>query len=172
MLSFEKFKNSIHIFFKNTFFPSSLIEWDNLDSNIRNLVNISTFENTLLSFILSTENSVFNLHNQKKKKKKSNYWLDCALVLVTSLIIDLGMNFKMHLILFSSWGNDIESTCYYYIRRWTHYSNERVTLTDKMRYIIEDILNQSDELLAQGLILGDSRQYWILKFLSRIYLGK
>ena len=40
-----------HNFYKNYFFPSSIIEWNNLDPNLLNSENFGIFKNNLLEFI-------------------------------------------------------------------------------------------------------------------------
>ena len=40
-----------HNFFKNSFFPSAVIEWNNLDPNLRNSKSISAFKEKILDFI-------------------------------------------------------------------------------------------------------------------------
>ena len=40
-----------HNFFKNPFFPSAIIEWNNLDPNLRNSKSISVFKEKILNFI-------------------------------------------------------------------------------------------------------------------------
>ena len=36
-----------HNFFKNSFFPSTIIKWNNLDPNLKNADNYGTFKNTI-----------------------------------------------------------------------------------------------------------------------------
>ena len=38
-----------HNFFKNSFFPSAIIEWNNLDPNLRNSKSISVFKEKIIS---------------------------------------------------------------------------------------------------------------------------
>ena len=52
--------NVKHDFFKNTFFPSTIIEWNKLDWEIKNSENIVTFKKRILSFIKPSANSTFN----------------------------------------------------------------------------------------------------------------
>ena len=54
-----------HTFFKNSFFPSTIIEWNNLDHNIRNSSSFNVFRNSILKFIRPSPNSLFNSHNPK-----------------------------------------------------------------------------------------------------------
>ena len=52
--------NVKHNFYKNYFFPSSIIEWNNLDPNLRNSENFGIFKNNILEFIRPKPNSFFN----------------------------------------------------------------------------------------------------------------
>ena len=40
-----------HNFFKNSFFPSTIIEWNNLDPTLRNSKSFANFKNSILKFI-------------------------------------------------------------------------------------------------------------------------
>ena len=57
-----------HNFFRNSFFPSALIEWNKLDLNIRNSESLNIFKKTLLNFIRPSGSTVFNCHNSKGVK--------------------------------------------------------------------------------------------------------
>ena len=52
-----------HKFFKNSFFPSAIIEWNNLDPNLRNSDTYGASKNTILEFIRPSPNNVFESHN-------------------------------------------------------------------------------------------------------------
>ena len=54
-----------HNFFKNYFFPSAIIEWNNLDPNLRNSNSISVFKEKILNFIRLFPNSFFDIQNPK-----------------------------------------------------------------------------------------------------------
>ena len=54
-----------HNFFKNSFFPSTVIEWNRLDPNLRSATSLSVFKKNLLKFVRSLPKSVFNCHNCK-----------------------------------------------------------------------------------------------------------
>ena len=54
-----------HSFLKNFFFPPTILEWNNLDQNIRNSSNLNIFRNEILKFIRPTADNVFNSHNPK-----------------------------------------------------------------------------------------------------------
>ena len=55
--------NVKHNFFKNSFFPSSVIEWNNLDKSIRSSESLALFKESILQFIRPTPNRTFNCHN-------------------------------------------------------------------------------------------------------------
>ena len=63
--------NVKHDIFKNTFFPSTIIEWNKLDWKIKNSESIETFEKRILSFIRPSPNSTFNCHNLRGIKPLS-----------------------------------------------------------------------------------------------------
>ena len=54
-----------HNFFKNSFFQSTVIEWNKLDPNLRSITSLSVSKKNLLKFIRPSPNSVFNCHNCK-----------------------------------------------------------------------------------------------------------
>ena len=47
----------------NPYFPSTIIEWNKLDSNIRNSKALNIFKSEILKFIRPTGNSIFGCHN-------------------------------------------------------------------------------------------------------------
>ena len=60
--------NIKHNFFKNTFFPSIIIEWNKLDTAIRNSTSFNSFKESILKFIRPAPNSIFQCHNPKRMK--------------------------------------------------------------------------------------------------------
>ena len=52
-------------FFKNTFFPSAIIEWNKLDLAIRNAESLGIFKSNILKFFRPTPRSFFNCYNHK-----------------------------------------------------------------------------------------------------------
>ena len=48
---------------KNSFFASTISEWNNPDCKIRNSGRFSIFKKNLLNFIRPCANSIFNIHN-------------------------------------------------------------------------------------------------------------
>ena len=54
-----------HDVFKNTFFPSAIIEWNKLDPAIRNAESLGIFKSNILKFFRPTPRSFFNCYNHK-----------------------------------------------------------------------------------------------------------
>ena len=54
-----------HNFFKNSFFPSAIIEWNNLDHILRNSKSFVDFKNSILKFIRPSPSNVFNCSSHK-----------------------------------------------------------------------------------------------------------
>ena len=55
-----------HDFFENSFFPSTIKEWNNLDVHIRKSKSISIFKRNILKFIRPRPNNVYHCHNLKE----------------------------------------------------------------------------------------------------------
>ena len=53
--------NIKHNFYKNSFFPSLIIEWNNIDPKLRNWENFGIFKNHILKFIRPKPKSFLNL---------------------------------------------------------------------------------------------------------------
>ena len=60
--------NIRHNFFKNSFFPCAVIEWNKLDSRIRKVKSFIDFKKNILSFKRPKANSVFNCNSSKGLK--------------------------------------------------------------------------------------------------------
>ena len=50
---------------KTHFFPSTIIEWNNSDSTLRNSKSCVVFENSILKFIRHSTSNVFDCNNDK-----------------------------------------------------------------------------------------------------------
>ena len=52
-----------HNFYKNSFFPSTTIEWNNLDHDLRDTESYTLFRSSILKFIRPSPNSFYNFQN-------------------------------------------------------------------------------------------------------------
>ena len=50
-------------YFKNSFFPSAITEWNKLDCFVKNEDSFHVFKKHILNFIRPLPNSIFNIHN-------------------------------------------------------------------------------------------------------------
>ena len=57
-----------HSFFENAFFPSAIMEWNQLDREIQNTPSLYIFKKNILKFIKPTANSIINCQNLRSIK--------------------------------------------------------------------------------------------------------
>ena len=140
-----------HSFFKNSFFPTTIIEWNNLDHNIRNSSSFNIFRRIILRFIRPSANSFFNSHNPKGIK------------FITRLRLGLSHlrehkfkhSFQDSLNPFCSCGLDIESTGHYLLHCPT-YITERRTLLSTIENIDNNLLDVCEPVLIKTLLFGSN----------------
>ena len=143
--------NIKHNFYKNSFFPSSIIEWNNLDPKLRNSENLSTFKNNVLKFIRPKPNSFFNCCNLK------------GIRLITRLRLELShlrehkfkYNFQNCLNPLCSCGSSIESTSHFLLH-CPIFHDKRHTLLSTLNNIDPKILESNDSYLTQTLLFGST----------------
>ena len=112
-----------HNYFKNSFFPSTVIEWNKLDLNIRNSKNLTNFKGNILKFTRPSENSVFLCNNPKGIQLLS--WLRHGLIHLREHKFKHNFQDTFHLI--CNCGEDIEISCHYLLHCLL-YTNERLAL--------------------------------------------
>ena len=79
-----------HNFFKDSFFPAVISEWNSLDVNIRNSSSINVFKKELLKFIRPVPNSTYNINDSKGLTLQ-----DCGLDSVICVITNSGTTSKI-----------------------------------------------------------------------------
>ena len=112
-----------HDYFKNSFFPSAIIQWNILDLSLRNSKSISVFKEKMLNFIRPSPNSFFDCHNPKGIK------------LITRLRLGLSHlrehkfkhSFQDTINPLCNCGQDIESATHFFLH-CPFFINERRTL--------------------------------------------
>ena len=143
--------NVKHTFFKNSFFPSTVIEWNNLDKSIRSSESFVLFKKSILQFIRPTQNRTFNCHNPTGIK------------LITRLRLGLSHlrdhkfkhNFLDCLNPICCCGKDIETTLHYLLH-CPIFSDERLIFFNNIRSIDENVLSGSDPKISDTLLFGIS----------------
>ena len=142
--------NVKHDYFKIFFFPSTIIEWNNFDSNIRNSENLALFKKRILAFIRPSANSTFHCLNSN------------VLKLITRLRLGLS-HLRFHK-LKHSFQDTLNSICncgfvetnIHYLLLCPNFSNERLTLFNKLQSIDENILSKDDSNISKVLLFGDN----------------
>ena len=140
-----------HTFFRNSYFPSIVTEWNNLDKSIRNSESFSIFKKNILQFIRPSPNSIFNCHNPKGVK------------LLTRLRLGLSHlrdhkfkhSFQDSLNPICNCGTNVETTTHYLLH-CPLFSDERLILINNIRNIDNNILNLNDSRFSEVLLFGNS----------------
>ena len=142
----------LNIFFlKNSFFPSTVIEWNNLEKSIRSSEKFVLFKKSILQFIWPTPNRTFNCHRP------------IGIKLITRLGLGLihlrehkfKHNFLDCLNPICCCGKDIETTVHYLLH-CPIFSDERSIFLNNIRSIDENILSGSDSRISETLLFGIS----------------
>ena len=139
-----------HNFFKNTFFPSTILEWNKLDPYLRNSTSYKVFKNSILKLIRPSPNKIFQCHNPKGIK------------LVTRLRLGLSHlrehkfkhSFQDTLNPLCSCGVDIETTSHYFLHCPLFHA-ERSSLLNNIKEIDSAIFNRSDSVVTRILLYGN-----------------
>ena len=146
-IPFFKFR---HNFSQNSFFPSTIIEWNKLAPDLRNSDSFSAFKKSILNFIRPSPNSIFNCHNPK------------ALKFITRLRLGLSHlryhkfkhNFQDSLNPLCNCGLITETTSHYLLH-CPLFADERKTFLSNIKSINHKFLEQNDSTLTQTLLFGD-----------------
>ena len=142
---------SKHDFLKKLLFPSTIKEWNNLDPQIRKSKRNSIFKSNILKFRRLKPNNVYYCHNPK------------GIRLLTRLRLGLSHlrehkfkhSFQDCLNPLCFCGNEIETSTHYLLHCPT-YTNERMTLLNKIKSINCSILEFSDAVVTKILLFGDN----------------
>ena len=138
--------------FKYSFFPSTILEWNKLERKIRQSSTLLSFRNSLLKISRPVPKPVYNIHNPNSLK------------LLTRLRLGLSQlnehkfnqNFKDGVNSLCSCSLEVESVSHFYLH--CHYFTDiRKTLFHELRLVDENILNQSDNEIAEVILYGSSK---------------
>ena len=149
-----------HIFFRNSFFTSNAIEWNNLDLKKINSETFSTVKKTILKFIRPSWNSIFYCHSPNGIK------------LITRLKLGFSHfrehkfrhNFQDTFNPICSYGDDIETTIHYLLP-CPNYLDEIRALLDNLQNIGENIHDKYDFQISELLLFGVSLNNVCVKYM-------
>ena len=134
--------NVKHDYFKNSFFPSTVIEWNNLDSNVRISENMALFKKRILAFIRPSANSTFHCLSPRLRLGLSHLRFH-----------KFKHSFQDTLNPICNCGT-VETTIHYLLL-CPNFSIERLTLFNKLQSIDENILCKDDSNISKVLLFGD-----------------
>ena len=136
-----------HNYFKNSFFPSTISEWYNLDWKIRIPGSLLIFKKNLQNFIQHCANSIFNIHNPYGIKLLTRFRLGL------SHLRDHKFRhcFQDTLNPLCDCGNDTEITTHFLLR-CPSFHTPRETLLKNIRNINEHILSHGEGQLIQTFL--------------------
>ena len=156
-------KHVKHEYFRNSFFPSTVIKWNKLDNNIRNLESVSAFKKQILKFIRPSPNSTFNVHSPHGIK------LLTRLRVAPSHLREQKFRHNFHDSLdpFCNCDRYVEITTHFFLH-CSKYSNQRKTLFEKIINMKRSLLNQNDSIMVETLLFGsnslnDQENAWIIE---------
>ena len=140
-----------HNFYKNSFFPSTTIDWNNLDQDLRNSESYTLFRSSILKFIRPSPHSFYDCQNIM------------GIELVTRLYLGLSHlrehkfkhSFQDTLNLLCSCGMDVESSTHFLLQ-CPSYINERCTLMSNLNRINPQISQTSLQFLTNTLLFRNS----------------
>ena len=139
-------------FFRDSFFPSTITEWNKLDRDIRNSDSLKVFKLSLLKFVGPVGNSVFKINNPY------------GLKLLTRLRLGLSHlryhkfrhNFQDCINPICVCGLEIETTTHFLLH-CPLFQCARQSLLTNIKKIDESILKKHDELITKTLLYGDDK---------------
>ena len=147
-------------YFKKSFFPSTVIEWNNLDQNICNSECFTTFKGNILKFIHPSKYSIFLCNNPKEIQLLTRLTL-CSSHLRQNEFRHI---FKDTLNPMCNYGEDTETSCPYLLH-CPLFSIEMLVLLN----IIRDINNSVSELIDLQIfkvLLHGKNSFDILRHIS------
>ena len=139
-----------HNFFKNSFFPSTIIKWNNLDPELKNSDTYGTFKNAILKFISPSPKSAFECHNLQGIKFLTRLRLGLSHLCEHKF----KHSFQDSLNPLCKCGAEVESTSHFLLH-CPLYNNDRSSLLSTIRNIDCKLLEITDSSLTQTLLYGN-----------------
>ena len=136
-------------FFKNSFFPSTVIEWNKVDPNLRSAASLNVSKKNLLKFVRPSSSSVFNCHNYKGIKCFTRLCLGLSHLREHKFT----HSFQDILNPFCSCCLDVETNTHFFLYCLL-FSNSRCTLLSTVNDIDSSLTNTIDTILTRILLFG------------------
>ena len=140
-----------HNFFKNSFFPSVISEWNKLDIEICNSASLEIFKKHLLNFIRPNSSNVFNINKPLGLKLLTR--LRIGFSHLKEQKFKFKRNFQDSVDPLCSCGNDIESTVHFFLH-CPNFTTHRQTLLNKLKSINASIVTENENSVGRTLLFG------------------
>ena len=134
----------------NTFFPSTITEWNKLDLSIRNSVSLNVFKGRLLQFVRPLENSVFTCHNPIEIKYLTRLRLGFSHLRYHKF----KHGFLDPVDLLCSCSIAIENTVHYFLH-CPNFSTARNTFLNEIANVDRSIIDQDEIKIIQTFLYGN-----------------
>ena len=138
-----------HDYFKNSFLPSAVTEWNKLDCYISNADSFEVFKTCLLSFIRPMANSIYNIHNPHGVK----YLTRLRIIFSHLKEHKFKHNFQDSIDPMCSCSSGIETTIHFFLH-CANFNIQRQTLFDKIATIDANILTENEDSIVNTLLFG------------------
>ena len=136
-------------YFMNTFFPSTITEWNKLDLSIRNSASLNVFKGRLLQSVRPLENSVFTCHNPIGIK----YLTRLRLGLSHLRYHKFKHGFLDAVVPLCSCSKAIENTVHYFLP-CPNFSTARNTFLNEIAIVDRSIIDQDEIKIIQTFLYG------------------
>ena len=140
-----------HGFFRNSFFPLTINEWNNLDLQVSKSRRISIFKSNSLKLIRPNQNNVYYCHNPKGIKLLTR--LRSGLTHIREHKFKHDFQDCLNPLRLS--GNEIKNSTHYQLHCPT-FTNQRLTPLNKIKSIHCSILESSDAVVKKILLFDDN----------------
>ena len=138
-----------HDYFKNSFFPSAISEWNKLDSYIINAESFEVFKKRFLKLIRPLPNSIFNIHNPLGIKYLTRLRVGFSHLKEHKF----RHNFQDSIDPMCNCGSGIETTVHFLLH-CPNFITQRQTLFDKIATIDDNILKENEDIFVNVLLFG------------------
>ena len=138
--------------FRNSFFPYTVNEWNNLDNIIKSSKSYLMFGKRMLNLIRSKCNNTYEIHNPTGLKLLTCLWLGLSHLKNHKF----NHNFKDCINPLCSCSLSVENNVHFFLH-CHHFSLQRQTLTNHIKSIDKDIIKETDSDLLNILLFGSSK---------------
>ena len=138
-----------HDYFKNSFFPSAITEWNKLNCYIRSTDSFKVFKKLLLSFVRPMPNSIYNIHNPLGFKYLTRLRIGFSHLKEHKF----KHNFQDSIDPMCSCTSGIETTIHFFLY-CANFNNQRQIVFDKIATIDANILTENEDSFVNTLLFG------------------